>query len=169
MNGYLSKPLELPQLEKMLDMWMPVTPGQALREPPPQVAKDATECTFDEEPLLRRLMGDRQLASAVVKGFLDDSPVQLTNLGKLLSERDAPAVRLHAHALKGASATVGAEFLRSIALSIEEAASAGNVSRCVELLPQAVEEFEQFKIIVNRTDWLKLQTIPVVLRMTVDD
>jgi len=53
--------------------------------------------------------------------------------------------------------------------AIEEAASAGNVSRCIELLPCAVTEFERFKTIVNRTRWLKLQTTPVVLRMTVDD
>jgi signal transduction histidine kinase/FixJ family two-component response regulator len=168
MNGYLSKPLELPQLAKMLDMWMPAVPAHALPEPFAQGAKDEIEC-FDEEPLLRRLMGDRQLASAIISGFLDDFPVQLALLRKLLSEGDAPAVRLHAHALKGAAATVGAECLRSITLSIEESACAGNVSRCSELLPCAAEEFERFKTIVNRTGWLKVHTTPVVLRMTVDD
>ena len=169
MNGYLSKPLELPQLAKMLDRWMPVAPDHALPEPLPQAVIEAIECTFDEEPLLRRLMGDHQLASAIVRGFLDDFPVQLTNLRRLLSEGDTPAVRLHVHALKGAAATVGAESLRSMTSAMEEAASAGNVSRCIALLPCAVKEFERFKTIVNRTGWLKLQTTPVVLRMTVDD
>jgi PAS domain S-box-containing protein len=169
MNGYLSKPLELPQLAKMLDRWMPVAPVRALQDPFLDATRETTECTFNEESVLRRLMGDRQLASSIVKGFLDDFPIQLTNLRKLLSEGDAPAVRLHAHALKGASATVGADFLRSITSTIEEAASAGNLSRCIELLPSAVKEFEQFKAIVNRTGWLKLQITPVVLRMTVDD
>jgi HPt (histidine-containing phosphotransfer) domain-containing protein len=169
MNGYLSKPLELPQLATMLDRWMPVAPAHALPEPLQQAAREAVEFTFDEEPLLRRLMGDRQLASAVVKGFLDDFPVQLTNLRKLLSDGDAPAVRLLAHALKGAAATVGAACLRSITSDIEEAASVADVTLCIELLPRAVKEFERFKAIVNRTGWLKLQTTPVVLRMTVDD
>jgi PAS domain S-box-containing protein len=169
MNGYLSKPLELSQLAKMLDRWMPVAPAHALPGPLPQVAREAIECTFDEEPLLLRLMGDRQLATAIVKGFLDDFPIQLQNLRKLLSDENAPAVRLHAHALKGAAATVGAECLRSINSAIEEAASAGNVSRCIELLPRAVKEFERFETIVNRTGWLKIQTQPVVLRMTGND
>ena len=169
MNGYLSKPLELPQLATMLNRWMPVAPAHALPEPLHQAAREAVEFTFDEEPLLRRLMGDRQLASAIVKGFLDDFPVQLTNLRKLLSDGDAPAVRLLAHALKGAAATVGAACLRSITSDIEEAASVADVTLCIELLPRAVKEFERFKAIVNRTGWLKLQTTPVVLRMTVDD
>jgi HPt (histidine-containing phosphotransfer) domain-containing protein len=114
-------------------------------------------------------MGDRQLASAVVNGFLDDFPRQLDQLRGLLFEGDLPAIRLNAHALKGASATVGAEILRATALAIEQAVSAGDLDRCIELLPRAAEEFERFKTIVQQTGWLKLQTQPVVLRMTNDD
>jgi CheY-like chemotaxis protein len=39
MNGYLSKPLELPQLAKMLNRWMPVAPAHALAKPLPQTAE----------------------------------------------------------------------------------------------------------------------------------
>jgi len=169
MNDYLSKPLELFQLASMLDKWISATRSQSLSVPSPQAAREPIECTFDEEALMRRLMGDRQLASAIVNGFLDDFPVQLKNLQRLLAEGDAPAVRLHAHALKGAAATVGAENLRSITLDIEEAGRAGNLNRCIELLPFAAKEFERFKTIVDRAGWLKLQTKPVVLRMNGDD
>jgi PAS domain S-box-containing protein len=169
MNGYLSKPLELPQLTKMLDRWMPVAPAHALPGPLSQPESEATKCTFDEEPLLRRLMGDRQLASSVIRGFLDDFPHQLKMLRRLLSDGDLPAARLYAHSLKGAAATVGAECLRSTASAIELAASAGDSERCIELLPHASEEFERFKTIVQQIGWLKLQTQPVVLRMTDDD
>jgi HPt (histidine-containing phosphotransfer) domain-containing protein len=76
---------------------------------------------------------------------------------------------LHAHALKGAAATVGAEGLRSITSAIEEAGKAGSLNRCIELLPCAAKEFERFKTIVDRTGWLELQTAPVVLRMNGND
>ncbi len=169
MNGYLSKPLELLQLTKMLDRWMPVAQAHALPEPLPQPKREVIECTFDEEPLLRRLMGDRQLASSVIRGFLDDFPHQLSRLRRLLSEGDLPAARLYAHSLKGAAATVGAECLRSAASAIEQAGSAGDLILCTELLPRAAEEFERFKAIVQKIGWLKLQAQSVVLRMTGDD
>jgi PAS domain S-box-containing protein len=169
MNGYLSKPLELPQLAKMLDRWVRVARTRALPEPLTQAVREPIECTFDEQSLLRRLMGDRQLASAIVAGFLDDFPIQLKNLHRLLSRGDAPALRLHAHGLKGAAATVGAECLRSITLAIEEAGSAGDLNRCIELLPRATMEFERFKTIVDGTGLLKLKRKPVVLRMNGDD
>jgi PAS domain S-box-containing protein len=169
MNDYLAKPLELPRLADVLAKWLRAARTNALPEPLPRDAGESIECTFDEEALLRRLMGDRQLASAIVNGFLDDFPIQLKNLHGLLSRGDAPAVRLHAHALKGAAATVGAEGLRSITSAIEEAGKAGNLNRCIELLPCAAKEFERFKTIVDRTGWLELQTAPVVLRMNGND
>jgi CheY-like chemotaxis protein/HPt (histidine-containing phosphotransfer) domain-containing protein len=169
MNDYLAKPLELPRLEEVLARWMPAARANALPEPLPETPEDSTECTFDEEALLLRLMGDRELAGAIVNGFLDDFPIQLKNLHRLLSEGDARSVRLHAHALKGAAATVGAEELRSITSAIEEAGSAGSLNRCIELLPRAAKEFERFKTIVDRAGWLKFQTAPVVLRMNGDD
>jgi PAS domain S-box-containing protein len=169
MNGYLSKPLELPQLAKMLDRWMPAAPAHKIPDPLPDASREPIECAFDEEPLLRRLMGDRQLASAIVKGFLDDLPLQLIRLRRLLSEGDLPAARLHAHSLKGSAATVGAESLRLVASAIERAGSAGDINLCIDLLPRAAKEFERFKNITQRTGWLKLQTQPVVLRMTGDD
>ena len=149
MNGYLAKPLELPLLAQMLDKWIPVGRAQALPVALPQSAGEPTESIFDEEPLLRRLMEDRQLASAIVEAFLDDCPVQMKNLRRLMSGADAPAVRLHAHGLKGAAATVGAERLRSITLAIEQAGGAGRLNDCIELLTSAAEEFERFKSVVK--------------------
>jgi HPt (histidine-containing phosphotransfer) domain-containing protein len=95
-------------------------------------------------------MGDRQLAGTVLKGFLEDVPSQLNNLRARIEEADAPGARLQAHALKGAAATVAAEGLRAIALAMEQAGAAGQLDRCGELLPRAVEEFERFKSTLER-------------------
>jgi PAS domain S-box-containing protein len=169
MNGYLAKPLELSKLAVLLNRWMPAARAHVLPEHFPKATNKPIECTFNEESLLRRLMGDRQLASAIIKGFLDDCPVQLENLSKLTSGGDATAARLHAHALKGAAATVGAEGLRSIAAEIEDVASVGNLNRCNDLLHHAAKEFERFKAVLEQTGWLNRQTTPLESRMAVDD
>jgi CheY-like chemotaxis protein/HPt (histidine-containing phosphotransfer) domain-containing protein len=169
MNGYLAKPLELPRLAEMLARWIPAARPLDVAQTPPNAAEERTQIVFDEESLLRRLMDDRHLAGAVIEGFLKDVPAQLKNLYKLLLEGDAPGARLQAHTLKGAAATVGAESLRSVALAIEQAASAGQLNECNKILPQAEKELKRFENSVNQTGWVKIQNPLVVLRMSNDD
>ena len=163
MNGYLAKPVELGPLEDVLARWLPVpgagdrpqTPGQ-----PPGGSIDEQEkagratAVFNADALLRRLMGDRQLAGSVVKGFLEGAPSQLHNLRARLDEADRPGARLQAHALKGAAATVSAEGLHAVALAIEQAGAAGQLDRCGELLPRAAEELERFESALKRAGWI---------------
>jgi PAS domain S-box-containing protein len=169
MNDYLAKPLELPRLSEVLARWMPAARVPNPARPPSREIAGPEVSIFDEESLLRRLMGDRQLAGVVLHGFLDDVPCQLENLRKLLSEGDASGVRLQAHALKGAAATAGAEALRKTAHTLEKAANTGHLDPCIGLVTRAAEEFEQFQHTLEKTGWMELQKAPVVLRMTNND
>lgn len=99
-------------------------------------------------------MGDRQLAGIVLKGFLHDIPSQLDHLRARFDAADAAGVRLQAHALKGAAATVAAEGLQALALAIERADDGSRLDSCGALLPRAVEEFERFKGALERTGWV---------------
>jgi PAS domain S-box-containing protein len=153
MNDYLAKPVDLEQLAETLRKWLPRSRAcdEAFSEPPAEKPLDAV---FDPQPLLRRLMGDRQLAGIIVKGFLNDVPYQLNNLRKRLAESDGPGVRLQAHALKGAAATVSAASLRAAALEMERSAAAGRLDDCGRLLPRAMEEFERLSNALERTGWV---------------
>jgi PAS domain S-box-containing protein len=143
MNDYLSKPVELGQLADVLAKWLPVA------EP-----DEPSKTIFDGEAMLERLMGDRELVGIVLKGFLEDVPSLLSNLGKRLGQADARGAHLEAHSLKGAAATVAAHDLCAVALALERAGSAGQLDRCGELLPRAIEEFERFRSTLERTGWV---------------
>jgi HPt (histidine-containing phosphotransfer) domain-containing protein len=133
MNDYLAKPVELGALRDVLAKWLPVS------------GAGDTPRAFNSESLLKRLMGDRQLAGRVIEGFLERAPSQLTDLRKRLDEADAAGTLSQAHSLKGSAATVGAEGLHALALALELAGKAGRLDRCAELLPRVAEEFERFK------------------------
>ena len=115
--------------------------------------ENPTEILFDGESLLRRMMGDRQLARSVIGGFLERAPSQLTALRTRLMEADAVGARLQAHQLKGAAATVAAGGLSAIALAIERECAAGQLNRCFGLLPRAAGELERFKKTLAQTGW----------------
>jgi PAS domain S-box-containing protein len=158
MNDYLTKPLELGLLAEMLGKWLPVAgasgePG-ALARSPSRPAGEPTQAVFNPEALLRRLMGDRRLASIVLRGFLQDFPMQLNNLRALVEAADASGARLQAHALKGAAATVAAESLQALALAMERADDKSRLDECGTLLPRAVEEFERFKNTLEQAGWV---------------
>jgi PAS domain S-box-containing protein len=165
MNDYVSKPVELGNLAEVLAKWLPIAGDSqaaptARREGERAEAIFATDAVFNTEPifnaetLLERLMGDRQLAGTILKGFLRDVPSQLNNLRTRLAEKDGSGARLQAHALKGSAATVSAERLCATALEIERAGAAGQLDYCCKLMSHAVEEFERFKGAVEMAGWV---------------
>jgi CheY-like chemotaxis protein/HPt (histidine-containing phosphotransfer) domain-containing protein len=154
MNDYLAKPLELELLADLLARWLPVSGAGDQPETPRQNAKELPNTIFDAEGLLRRLMGDRQLAGKVIEGFLERTPATLDALRTRLDEADAPGALALAHALRGSSATVAAVGLQVVALAMEVAGKQGELDRCGELLPRAVEEFQRYKDTLERAGWV---------------
>jgi signal transduction histidine kinase/FixJ family two-component response regulator len=143
MSDFIAKPVDLRELAEVLARWLPVSHDEG-----------PEKSVFDAEALLRRLMGDRQLAELILRRFLDDFPAQLNNLSQRLAETDASGARKQAHALRGAAATVAAENLQAVALALEQAGTAGQLDRCGELLPRAAEEFAKFRGTLERGGWV---------------
>jgi len=159
MNDYLAKPVAIHALATTLTRWLD---SQTRRDGAPSAVGSGHESSsntspliesFNEELLLRWTMHDRELAARILKGFLSGCPSQLETLRRRVEEADAAGAGDEAGALKGAAATVAASGLRAIALEIEGAGKAGRLDRVSELLPRAVEEFQQLKRCVERAGW----------------
>ena len=111
MDGYLSKPIEPAVLFAAVEQG-----GQSGSVPPPS----AGEAVFDEGAFRRRLSGDEDLMTDVIRVFLEDLPVRLAAIGAAVTRRDAPGLRAAAHALKGASANLSAVELSEAARILEQ-------------------------------------------------
>jgi HPt (histidine-containing phosphotransfer) domain-containing protein len=155
MNDYLAKPVDPKSLGEALARWARVPAKTGSGGADTVQGQNEGEPVFNGEDLLDRLMGDRQLAGVVLRGFLDDTPTQLSALSKRLDEDDAAGARLQAHTLKGSSATVAAERLNAVAAAMEQAVIDGQLGRCAELLPRAAEEFERFRNTLERDGWVQ--------------
>jgi CheY-like chemotaxis protein/HPt (histidine-containing phosphotransfer) domain-containing protein len=154
MSDFLAKPVDMWRLAEVLTKWLPEAPPlDAAHTAGPAPAEPAME-VFDSGAFLKRLMGDRQLAALIVKGFLEGFPPQLNILRTRLAEADGPGARLQAHALKGSAATVSALGLRAVAQEMERAAGAGELDRCGALLPRVLEEFERYRSSLEQAGWL---------------
>lgn len=69
-------------------------------------------------------------------------------------KRGTNGVSAQAHAIKGAAAIVAAESLHAIGRAMEYAGSNRQLDCWGEILPRAVEEFDQFKKNLESDGWI---------------
>jgi CheY-like chemotaxis protein/HPt (histidine-containing phosphotransfer) domain-containing protein len=154
MTDYLSKPVEPRQLAEVLEKWLIPSSGGRESNPPVGPPPATTEVIFNQEELLARLMGDRIVAGKVLAAFVSDAPRQLRTLKAMLEAGDAQGARLQAHTLRGATATVSAEALRTLCCEAQEAASAGNLHRALALVPRLEEQFKLLLATLKQSGWV---------------
>jgi PAS domain S-box-containing protein len=154
MNDYLPKPVELGPLADVLARWLTVSDPTAAAPPAEGHGAEDRTVVFNAEALLGRLMGDRQIAGVILRGFTEDVVSLLNGLRESLDRADAPGVQSQAHRLRGAAASVSAERLNAMALALENAGKAGQLDRCGELLPRAIEESEHLKSTLVQEGWV---------------
>ncbi|HFQ88446.1 MAG TPA: Hpt domain-containing protein [Desulfobulbus sp.] len=78
-----------------------------------------SQLQWNREFALEQTAGDEELLEELLALFKDASAGDLEKLRRAVGDRDAPAVVEAAHSLKGASASLGFEAIRSLAQEME--------------------------------------------------
>ena len=81
--------------------------------------------------------------------FLEDIPKQIEVLKSCLDAGDTVGAERQAHSIKGASANVGGEALRSVALAMEKAGKTGHLELIAARLPELEVQFARLKGAMN--------------------
>jgi two-component system, sensor histidine kinase and response regulator len=128
MDEYLSKPIDTPLLiatvEGMDDRGPRAT---APERDASTMTRPGSHAVFDEAAALRRTVGDRQLLKELVALYRADAPVTLRQITRALAARNAEALRVAAHTLKGSVATVGGTSARHAAATLEDFGKTGSL------------------------------------------
>jgi PAS domain S-box-containing protein len=153
MNDYVTKPISPQALADALARWLPGDDAVRSTRAPVLAAAAAPRRAgwaaapapdtpvFDRPGILARVMNDEDLARAVAVRFLEDMPSQIDALRSYLEAGDVEGALRQAHTIKGASANVGGEAVRAVALEMEKAAGAGDLARVVADLPDLDARF----------------------------
>ncbi len=110
MDGYLSKPTE----SRTLFAEVEGDSGTSVNPP------------INENDLVSRLHGDKELAVEIVRLFAEECPTLLQGIRTALDQRDPAAVRRAAHTLKGAASTAAAVGITEGAALLEVLAAEGD-------------------------------------------
>lgn len=118
MDDFLTKPVEIGQLQAVLERWLAAAP--------PRTAGAAALPAVDEEDLLRRFGGDREMVASAAQMLAADIETLSAELSAALAAGRLDDAGRIAHSLKGASANLSARSFAATAERIEEAAGAGD-------------------------------------------
>ncbi len=154
MDDYLSKPLEPAALAACIERWAPRAPAEspAAASPPAAVVAVAAdggdpgaahEPTIDLGALRELTDGDAGFERELMSVFIESGDTALAAILAALGTMDLPAVRRHAHALKGASANLRARPLAARAQALEAAATAGDLGRCRETFGELERDYRR--------------------------
>jgi CheY-like chemotaxis protein/HPt (histidine-containing phosphotransfer) domain-containing protein len=163
MDEYICKPVDVQTVEAVLRRWLPKGLPKALPKASPKVSPKASPADapsprlvpaieppapshFDRDGLVRRMLGNEDLARTVAGAFLEDTmSLQLPALAAAVRNADAPAARMAAHTIRGGASNVGGNELSGLARQMEVLAAAGSLGTANELLAKVRESFETLK------------------------
>ncbi|WP_321430679.1 PAS domain S-box protein [uncultured Methanolobus sp.] len=141
MSDYLSKPINLNALSKIIDKWIEQVPE----------GKDAGNVTeeqykepmiFDSHSFMENIMNDVTAARKIIGIFLENAPHYLNELKEAVNKKEVESVIQNAHSLKGSSACVGGMALSDVSSKIETLASSGEMDAVLKMLPELENNYE---------------------------
>jgi len=126
MDEYLTKPIELQALKKVLKEFLSplITKTVEKESISPEKSKEDTDETdseihFDEEKFLERIGGEKELFIALIESSKSQFSEDLDNLNKALENNDLEVIRRAAHSIKGAALTMCFDILARMAKDTE--------------------------------------------------
>lgn len=163
MDDYLSKPIEINRLVTLLEKWLALE--GSTEESGSQAGLDENSMAtqpaaleppvFNEDDYMNRNLGDRELARDVLNMFVTSTPGYLKALQEQLEKKDPAGVRMQAHTIKGACATVGAELMRVTAQRVEQLAREGELASAVPVAARLALDYQRLKEELVQRGWLR--------------
>ncbi len=153
MDDYLAKPIVPAILAETVEKWIagyatstrkskPPSSVRPSPEPAPTFRKDGPTPIFVEATVIKRLMGDRDLARNIVIDFLNDIPKQIAALKGHVDTDDLVNAERQAHTIKGAASMVGGLALQQAAACVEESARNNDMVRLRASIPTLETQFD---------------------------
>lgn len=150
MNDYISKPVELADLTRIIERWLP-------QQSQPFIPPDRTQPVRELDAPIRLSRLQERLSTQAIKRllniFLNSMPPSLTDINNAVEREDAEELARLAHYVKGACATVFAEELVALCLQLEQSAKNNDLLSGKIIAGQLSSAYDKTKDYI-REKWL---------------
>jgi PAS domain S-box-containing protein len=161
MDDYISKPVKSEDFQAALERWAPrgKEEGAPIHANPDAEPFVTGTVEFDRTPVATSLDAEvvarlRDLAAAtdasllaqIFESFVSDGEARIGTLRRALEKNDAVVLHKAAHALKGASANIGARRMADIAEQLQAMGEAGSVEGAEAAVDELDQEFGKVRM-----------------------
>ena len=143
MDDYISKPVTAPVLKDILEKYLPYK--KTAMTDHPHVSQKAEKSPVQIRRIQEVADGDKEFEQELIALYLSDIEKRLKDIEEAVEELDAARVQTGAHALKGSSASAGADEVKEVAQRLEKMARSGNMDSAPEIVEKLKAEFEKTK------------------------
>lgn len=150
MDGFLSKPYSLDQLQQIMLHWLPKEKIILLTTSAP--ATMATSSETSNGPVLNpkqldqirslNASGGKELVQKILHAFLESADENINQLKEAILKGDTESLQRSAHMLKSSSANIGAESLAEIFKQLEAAGQSGELN-AAKILQNKMQQLYQ--------------------------
>ncbi len=140
MDDYVSKPVSEATLYKMLEKWLVSATAPPMPPTNPEIHPTAPVQIWRLQEIAG---GDLDVERELIHSFLEDSKRHLSALESARRASNAEMINREAHAMKGSSATIGAEGMSEIAHRLERMGLVRILGPADEALAALRSEFER--------------------------
>ncbi len=147
MNDYISKPIDSQKF--LATIVKHTTDSDAPENETADSIEENEADIFNQDELLNRTGGDKELLEELLNLFLKNFPDQLQALKQALQYNDIEQIAHQAHTIKGSSANMGAYALKNAALSMETAGKNNDPILAQAALNQLYSEFNKFQMFIS--------------------
>jgi HPt (histidine-containing phosphotransfer) domain-containing protein len=108
---------------------------------------------FDRDEFDELVMGNETLGRRIIRTFVDDMPRQLARLAEAVNAGDPAQVRLAAHSMKGAAASVSGREMREVCGKLEQQAMNHDLTAAPAAMRSLSTSFERARPLME--DYLR--------------
>jgi len=158
MDDYLSKPFVAAELLEVLSPYAKPSQPPPSARPLRSVRGPSTEIRVRLNGLATEL--HPRVVSSMIAAYLFEAPMHRIKIQRAFHERDKELLMRSAHALRSASATIGAARLAAVCADVEGSASAG-----ITMLPSALPRLEtEMNKVIEELSELAMSYPPATIR-----
>jgi len=150
MDDYVTKPIRLETIAEVLGRWL--LPGTTDSPNAATSTLDVAGTPLDPTQISLLLSlddGEGNVLAEIIEQYLAQTSEGRGELGRVMGEGDVEAIRRAAHALRGASANIGAKKLASVCEQMEMHAQLARVDATLELVQSFDAEFARVSDALN--------------------